>query len=608
MDQVDVTIFTLLDAIGCKFPKDVTSISQFDSNNFYEASAACLSRIFPENKYVEKLPGGQAGRFRACQQASQSISELGYVGELGYQAFLYPNEKDMRKLLMWLVDKMPRSEGQEEAQEEILGAGAVLNASIVAALQVFCSQKWSPVQASGTVAPFRAVPLSFPIAKSAEAKRYVAQLQPTVTAQVPQRNHALASVLEATAKELEVERLAIDKQPAAAKRASAISAIVGDAFRGVSTAFSSGANALLSDEAVADANKSAFSRRTIFAQESNDTTVTVRTGDGFAEVDKSGEMQVDDDAVRQQREEELTKLNERLRKLNETYAKMQDLTQQYTAGHRQLEGELSRLLEQNKQLEEAYLLKKRVLDMLPNAAKNIEDLENVASAASKKLVTFAQEWEKHRAPMVEQIRSLKIAQKEKKDEVGEKVDRVKRLRADLRDKKAQIHDKDAQLKQLQDELEKQPKSTNRQVYVRRIMEIVRSLDKQKEEIKKIIDDVKRVQKDINTVSGSSARSFALADEMVFAAAKNKKDEAATQAYKYVVELRQGFVELVKTIDATGDINNETRDLVSQIESLEARNTNLNMERIQSDLEQAKKENAALKAQLAAVAGGGKLRQ
>jgi len=33
---------------------------------------------------------------------------VGYKGEVGYQTFLYSNEADIRKILMFLVDKLPR--------------------------------------------------------------------------------------------------------------------------------------------------------------------------------------------------------------------------------------------------------------------------------------------------------------------------------------------------------------------------------------------------------------------------------------------------------------------------------------------------------------------
>lgn len=47
------------------------------------------------------------------------LKDLGYRGEIGYQTFLYSNETDIRKVLMFLVEKLPKE--SEEGGEEILG-------------------------------------------------------------------------------------------------------------------------------------------------------------------------------------------------------------------------------------------------------------------------------------------------------------------------------------------------------------------------------------------------------------------------------------------------------------------------------------------------------
>ncbi len=60
--------------------------------------------------------------------------ELGFTGENGYQAFLYPNEADMRKLLGWLVGRLPKPDEEEAA--EVAGPLSELNKQIVASLKV----------------------------------------------------------------------------------------------------------------------------------------------------------------------------------------------------------------------------------------------------------------------------------------------------------------------------------------------------------------------------------------------------------------------------------------------------------------------------------------
>jgi hypothetical protein len=47
------------------------------------------------------------------------LQSLGYTAEIGYENFLYTNEKEVRELLIWLVGKLPKVE--EEPAQEILG-------------------------------------------------------------------------------------------------------------------------------------------------------------------------------------------------------------------------------------------------------------------------------------------------------------------------------------------------------------------------------------------------------------------------------------------------------------------------------------------------------
>ena len=40
------------------------------------------------------------------------FQSLGYQGEIGYQTFLYSSVKDWRKLLMFLLEKLPKDTAQ----------------------------------------------------------------------------------------------------------------------------------------------------------------------------------------------------------------------------------------------------------------------------------------------------------------------------------------------------------------------------------------------------------------------------------------------------------------------------------------------------------------
>lgn len=41
------------------------------------------------------------------------FQDLGYKGEIGYQTFLYSTEPEIRSLLMFLVEKLPRERSEK---------------------------------------------------------------------------------------------------------------------------------------------------------------------------------------------------------------------------------------------------------------------------------------------------------------------------------------------------------------------------------------------------------------------------------------------------------------------------------------------------------------
>lgn len=56
----------------------------------------------PLQQLPEVLPRHMSARVNACTTMATSIKEMGYRGELSYHQLLYPNENDVRHVLMWL--------------------------------------------------------------------------------------------------------------------------------------------------------------------------------------------------------------------------------------------------------------------------------------------------------------------------------------------------------------------------------------------------------------------------------------------------------------------------------------------------------------------------
>lgn len=93
-----------------------------------EACVRCLRVILPDFDSPATMPEVMSARYRMCSTLANAcqvshvtlqavslyarvvcaIQGLGYQGEIGYQTFLYSSVKEWRKLLMFLLEKLPR--------------------------------------------------------------------------------------------------------------------------------------------------------------------------------------------------------------------------------------------------------------------------------------------------------------------------------------------------------------------------------------------------------------------------------------------------------------------------------------------------------------------
>ncbi len=113
---------------------------------------------------------------------------------------------------------------------------------------------------------------------------------------------------------------------------------------------------------------------------------------------------------------------------------------------------------------------------------------------------FEGEWETHRVPLVEEIRTTKDTVAKRKADMKYKLDRIKQMREEMKRLAVEIREKDELVKQLMEELSKLPKQVQRTGYTRRIMDIMRNIEKQQITISGILKDTRETQKEINTAS------------------------------------------------------------------------------------------------------------
>lgn len=169
MDDADGIIIPILRSIGCNIPEEITSAAQFDADHLVHAIARCLHRIHDE-KYMnipEKLPSSIAKKVKVGTQITNAFRDLNYRGEVGYDKIIYPNEKDTRSLLRFMMERLPKDGDKKgkmgENDEEELEGVQGLDSRIHDALKSWMKTASSPLNRQMNVGQFRTCALDYPM-------------------------------------------------------------------------------------------------------------------------------------------------------------------------------------------------------------------------------------------------------------------------------------------------------------------------------------------------------------------------------------------------------------------------------------------------------------
>ncbi|KAK2898081.1 coiled-coil domain-containing protein 22 isoform X2 [Channa argus] len=630
MEEVDKILIHALKQVGTKVNEEIDSVKQFNSELIVEAVVRCIRVINPGlgTALPTSLPPGMSARFRVGMSLAQACQDIGYKGEIGYQTFLYSNEPEIRSLLMFLVEKLPRESA--EASDQQTGKSVVLQRAIAAAIKAQLVVPWLPTncrlplhsetQGLGELHRFHAQPLSLPHCTKGLGKKHLKEVMDyqrdillPVTAQPSHHASVVASIMEQHTAELSAAqewdnewnsqgllsrltpqeyrsrkltrlRKRIEEQLRSAALPSQDSSISGSrstfdlsellqAFRG----------SVPSDDVLTKGTHFTHTQKFTFAQESAAVTSSIPTGH-----QSEGDIQ-----LRQQ--EELASFQQQLQQLCSDVDQLTANMKLLSVTNTQVLDELKQRELGNSENEEKIQVKKKTIDLLPDADNNLLKLQALVEASANRVVNLAAQWEKHRAPLIEEHRRLKEICSNQDLESSRKLAEIKSLHEKIRVATEEAKKKEEIHKQLVTELDNLPQDVSRSAYTQRILEIVSNIKKQKEEITKILTDTKELQKEINSLTGKLDRTFAVTDELVFKDAK--KDESVRKSYKYLAALHENCNQLIQTIEDTGTILREIRDLEEQIETENGNKTVSNLERILDDYKAIRQENAVLAAKV-----------
>ncbi|XP_071980326.1 coiled-coil domain-containing protein 22 [Engystomops pustulosus] len=625
MEEVDRILIHSLRTCGTEIPEDVQSVRQFNTELIVEAVVQCLRVINPSlgANLSHVLPPGMSARFRIGTSLAQACQDLGYTGEVGYQTFLYSSEPDIRALLIFLAEKLPRHSHEDAHQPA--GKSAVLQREIATKIKQQLALPWLPPSCRTAAAKrsqslcrlhrFHVQPLSLAGDSSSksispERKEYWEKYLPFVSMQLPHAYSLAASLLERNTSDLSAvqEWEAEWKSQGLASRLSPeeyrsrkrqrLQKRIQDQLRqcrqhhaenhlpGPSTQDLVDMLKTFTVEEGTDNNKgSRFTHAQKFTHRQDPQVLTEQMQRVAENLPKK------DTQDAQAEQEELSSLQQQIEHIEQDIQALAESTKLLHLTINKVEEEADKLQKQCDEKANAVKVKKRAVELLPDAENNLAKLQVMVDGSKQRMASLVGQWETHRVRLADEYSEMKRLQQEKEVESSRWMKDVRDLYDKIRAAADEAKRKEDLYKQLVSEYESLPKDVSRAAYTQRILEIVSNIKKQKEDITKILSDTKDLQKEINNLTGKVDRTFVVTDELVFKDAK--KDEPVRKVYKYLAALHENCSQLIQTIEDTGTILREIRDLEEQIETEAAKKTVSNLQKILEDYKAIKQENALL---------------
>ncbi|XP_048773874.2 coiled-coil domain-containing protein 22 homolog [Ostrea edulis] len=630
MEEVDKIIIFSLRTIGCDIEDEIVSLKQFSTELIVSSAVQCIKTILKQDVDLPNtLPGGMSARFRVGTGLANYIQELGYKGEIGYQTFLYSNESEIRKVFMFLVDKLPKDTA--EAAEEPLGSSALLQRAIASSVLRQMKSPWispnlkqdsitwrgKPLmwqrEGSCAMCNYRACKLKSPSGSGdltkkvpKELKSYYSECLPYITNQTTNHKDTAPSILEEIASEISAQMewenewnsqglaTRLSEKDYRAKKRQRIQKRLAETLRQDvkrSQEVSSSRSAQNLQQVLDKMASRTSSAKTKGSRFTHTEQLVFAKDEALSQIGTEAEKPHTEEELIKQREEEVLEIKQELESVTSKLDQLDLEVKKFNAGVKQMEEEINTQSRQNSDKEENYKVKKRTLDLLPDAENNIAKVQAIVDSSAQKLVTLANQWEKHRVPLIQQFRELKELNSKKESEAERRLEEIKAYRQKMKEVADDARNKEEMLKHLNAEYTSMKKDEKRSSYTKRMMEIMSSIKKQRDEIEKVLIDTRSIQKEINNLSGKLDRTFTVTDELIFRDAK--KDESVKKAYRHLAALHENCEQLMKTVADTGVIMREIRELEDQIENESKNKVLSNLEKITSDYQQMKKENHSM---------------
>ncbi|KAL7037120.1 hypothetical protein ACKWTF_009082 [Chironomus riparius] len=545
MEEVDSIILGSLKEVGCDFDDDV-KLKNLSPEEIYKSISILCKIIRPETQIPKSLPAQMAQRFSCASQLVDTCKSLGFNGDLGYQTILYSNVTELRRVYMWLIERLPKNEDKTDSfqQPRTLSKAQRIENEIARIIAMDLRKPWvTGFLQKPSTGPFSPIELEKPSLSSDEnIHEYEEKFQPSI---FHQTRNLIPSIIHSHDIDLNKKKLIKSESVEIAKKLRT--------------------SLIKSTQSLSLVPSS--SRSTLSSHSNIPQLATTENTQQQAPVIKS----------------QLEILSEKVENLKEKVDEQEDIYRQLTSDRNE---QLKHIEEEKENIEKAKVkgkLKMQVGMLLDNPEESIEKLQQTLEVAVQKRQTLNAKFEAHKIPLEQQLESFEGTNSNKLQKIQETRNKVKSIKQTVSDIHEDVKNKVQLQQSLQEELSKMKRTTERSAYTSRITDIIKSIKKQNYDIYEILKETRMLQKSINNIEGQLQRQFTITEELVWTKTA-KQDEYSKRAYKLLISLHTEFSELISLIENTGTIQREIRELEDQIDNERQQNVQHKIDQITRDLQ------------------------
>lgn len=208
-------------------------------------------------------------------------------------------------------------------------------------------------------------------------------------------------------------------------------------------------------------------------------------------------------------------LAEAIEELKGKVEDQEDIYRQLTLDKKDLQQCLESESQRLEQLKKDKKLKMQVAMLLDNPEESKEKLEQSLEIAMKRRENLNNKFEAHKKPLETQLESFRETNSVKLQKAEERINNVRIVKQKILEIQDDIRNKVQSQQSLQAELSQMKRVTERSAYTSRILDIVKSIKKQNNDINEILKDTKSLQKAINTSEGQLQRQFTVTEDLIW---------------------------------------------------------------------------------------------